>query len=217
MVCSGTAIMVRSRSAALPVAPPAAPVVSAPAVRPDARRALRPRWSDAGSRRRGGRSSPGGHPASREGARAEAGRRRDLEQAGRAPRAPGRDGPRRRCLPPGLCGLNPNHAEAHRNLAVVLDRQGRSREAVDPLSGVPALERRRSHVDRADVRRRLAEYRLECSSADEPNEPAGRALGMGPAWPDAGQRRRSDRGAARPSPAPSAQEPGTGSARSSSR
>ena len=52
--------------------------------------------------------------------------------------------------------LQPNHAEAHRNLAVALDRQGRAAEAI---SHYRLFLRLSSEGDRArdDVRRRLAE------------------------------------------------------------
>ena len=52
--------------------------------------------------------------------------------------------------------LDTGHPEAHRNLAVVLDRQGRSAEAVSHYRAFLRLSPE-SHPTRDEVRRRLAE------------------------------------------------------------
>jgi len=52
--------------------------------------------------------------------------------------------------------LDPTHPEAHRNLAVVRDRQGRSAEAVSHYRAFLRLSPQ-SHPTRDEVRRRLAE------------------------------------------------------------
>jgi tetratricopeptide (TPR) repeat protein len=63
--------------------------------------------------------------------------------------------------------LNPVHVEAHRNLAVLLDRQGRFREAAAHYRAFLTLSTE-SHPARDEVRRRLAEMSVVDSSASKP-------------------------------------------------
>jgi len=60
--------------------------------------------------------------------------------------------------------LNPNYAEAHRNLAVVLDRQGRSHEAAAHYRAFMSLSADNDPA-RDDVRRRLTEVSVSSSHA----------------------------------------------------